>query len=398
MVKVNDNQVNSYEISDDDLVRKNMLDNEQVDGDIELQAYFDDLLIPASRPVKKIVMTNDFKSVSLSEEPSSVPKNIINDKSFSKKENIENNKTKNNLYLDQSLLVDCFDLKDQKLNEPSNKESCSESFRNQLEGQSKIKNVSHSILTDNKVSTLRKEKKNELQLLLSKSVRLSDHKANLKDAKVNSFLDEKIDEKTAKEINKKIDEKVKDYSNTKVDCLSQKENQEKNIATVDASLEHLKTEQLSWCENGRPLWAQEKFQILLFEVSGLKLALPLVALGQIVNLDQKLTPIFGQSDWFMGLLPSPIGQLKVVNTALFVMPERYDEEFPSQARYAISLDGQEWALAVDSVNQPIDIHPDDVKWRSQRTSRPWLGGTVKEYMCALIDIPNMTELLNVRNL
>src|SRR5690606_12854318 len=101
-------------------------------------------------------------------------------------------------------------------------------------------------------------------------------------------------------------------------------------------------ELLCWHENGRPLWAQNEFDVLLFEVSGLTLAVPLIALGQILYLDEGLTPIFGQSDWFMGILPSPRGNIKTVNTALFVMPERYDDKFLHTARFVISIDGLPW--------------------------------------------------------
>lgn len=155
---------------------------------------------------------------------------------------------------------------------------------------------------------------------------------------------------------------------------------------------------LTWGENGRPIWAQHKFDALLFEVSGLALAVPLIALGQIIHLSpDKLTPLFGRSEWFMGLLTTASGQIRVINTALFVMPERYEASFLESANYVISMDGQPWGLAVDRVTQPITLDPEDVKWRSQRTSRPWLAGTVKTKMCALIDIPQMAKLLNAPN-
>lgn len=153
-------------------------------------------------------------------------------------------------------------------------------------------------------------------------------------------------------------------------------------------------ELLEWGDNGRPIWAQKKFDALLFQVSGLTLAVPLIALGQIVNMTDELTPLFGQSEWFMGILPTSIGKLRTINTALFVMPERYNPAFVETAKYVISLDGQPWGLAVDSVTQPISLDPDEVKWRGERSLRPWLAGTVKSSMCALIDIPQMARLLN----
>ncbi|MFT5084848.1 MAG: purine-binding chemotaxis protein CheW, partial [Lentisphaeria bacterium] len=150
---------------------------------------------------------------------------------------------------------------------------------------------------------------------------------------------------------------------------------------------------LQWSENGRPIWAQNRFEILLFQVAGLSLAVPLVALGQILQIDKKLTPLAGQSEWFMGIMPSALGDIRAVNTALFVMPERYTESFLGAARFLISIDGLPWGLAVDAVNQPISLMPEEVNWRSVRTKRPWLAGTIREKMCALIDIPQMANLL-----
>ena len=152
---------------------------------------------------------------------------------------------------------------------------------------------------------------------------------------------------------------------------------------------------LEWNKNGRPQWAQQAFDVLLFKVSGLSLAVPLVSLGHIHTLDEHLTPIFGQVNWFIGLQPSPSGQVKVVNTALFVMPERYNKEFLETMKYVVTIDGLDWGLAVDDVQQPVKLQPSDVTWRTARTKRPWLAGTVKSAMCALIDIPNMGTYLEM---
>lgn len=150
---------------------------------------------------------------------------------------------------------------------------------------------------------------------------------------------------------------------------------------------------LEWLENGRPAWAQTRFDVLLFQVSGLTLAVPLVSLGQIQPLTDELTPLFGQADWFMGLQPTPAGKIRTVNTAKFVMPERYDVTFVETAKYVVSINGVPWGLAVDSVNQPISLEPEDVKWRGERSKRPWLAGTVKAHMCALLDIPRIGQML-----
>lgn len=150
---------------------------------------------------------------------------------------------------------------------------------------------------------------------------------------------------------------------------------------------------LEWAANGLPQWAQDRFDVLLFNVAGLTLAVPLISLGQIYPLTDELTPLFGQAEWFMGLQPTPTGKIRTVNTARFVMPEKYTDACLDKAKYVMSLDGVPWGLVLDSVNQPMRLDPDQVKWRGDRSKRPWLAGTIKEHMCALLDVPRIAQIL-----
>jgi purine-binding chemotaxis protein CheW len=146
--------------------------------------------------------------------------------------------------------------------------------------------------------------------------------------------------------------------------------------------------------DGRPDWAEESFECLLFDVAGLTLAVPLVCLGSIYPLaGQELTPLFGQPDWFLGILPCQAGNLKVLDTARWVMPERYRDDLRQGLQYVISVQGYEWGLAVHQVSRSIRLQPHEIKWRSQRTQRPWLAGTVIEHMCALLDVAALAELI-----
>ncbi len=148
-----------------------------------------------------------------------------------------------------------------------------------------------------------------------------------------------------------------------------------------------------WCENGRPQWAQDAFECLLFKVAGLTMAVPLVELGSIYPITDELTAIFGQADWFIGLMSTNAGNIRTVNTAKIVMPERYDDEFLDNIGYVISINGYDWGLAVDCVDKAITLEPEAVRWRTSRSKRPWLAGTVVEYMCALFDVQAMAQML-----
>ncbi|MCK8655028.1 CheW domain-containing protein [Pseudomonas umsongensis] len=146
--------------------------------------------------------------------------------------------------------------------------------------------------------------------------------------------------------------------------------------------------------DGRPTWAAEPFECLLFDVAGLTLAVPLVCLGSIYPLaGHELTSLFGQPDWFLGILPSQAGNLKVLDTARWVMPDRYREDFKQGLQYVISVQGYEWGLAVHQVSRSLRLDPNEIKWRSHRGQRPWLAGTVIEHMCALLDVSELAELI-----
>lgn len=147
-------------------------------------------------------------------------------------------------------------------------------------------------------------------------------------------------------------------------------------------------------KGGQPEWGEEPFECLLFDVAGLTLAVPLVSLGSIYPLaGQDLTPLFGQPAWFLGILPCQAGNLKVLDTARWVMADRYRDDFREGLQYVISVQGYEWGLAVHQVSRSIRLDPKEIKWRSQRTQRPWLAGTVIDHMCALVDVAALAELI-----
>lgn len=147
-------------------------------------------------------------------------------------------------------------------------------------------------------------------------------------------------------------------------------------------------------ETGKPAWSERPFECLLFEVAGLKLAVPLVSLGSIYPLEEEhITPIFAQPEWFVGIIRTSVGNVKVLDTARWVMPERYKEQMRNEFKYVISISGYDWGLAVNEVHESIVLHPDAVKWRKNRGQRTWLAGTVIEHMCALLDVEALAELV-----
>lgn len=142
-------------------------------------------------------------------------------------------------------------------------------------------------------------------------------------------------------------------------------------------------------------WSEEPFQTLLFDVGGLTLALPLVKLGGIQRIDDNITPLFGKPNWFMGLTPGIDGNINVVDTARWVMPDKYQQAENAGLNYefVILLGDSKWGITCSSVQNAISLSPDNIRWRATAGKRPWLAGMLIDEMCALLDVDTLINLL-----
>ena len=141
-------------------------------------------------------------------------------------------------------------------------------------------------------------------------------------------------------------------------------------------------------------WANKPFECLIFSVSDLKLAVPLVSLGGIFKVGTPPAIIAGQAPWSLGLHQTEQGQLQLLDTAQLIMPEKHRNLTDEGFTFAIKLGESQWALGCNEIKQALTVDPLQVNWRSANGSRPWLAGIVKHQMCALIDVDGFIELLS----
>ncbi|MEG3768437.1 chemotaxis protein CheW [Alteromonas sp. 14N.309.X.WAT.G.H12] len=139
----------------------------------------------------------------------------------------------------------------------------------------------------------------------------------------------------------------------------------------------------------------EHFQALFFQVAGLTLAVPLITLGGIHRLDT-ISSLVGKPAWFKGVMLHREEKISVVDTAMWVMPEKYDQNLAETLnyQYLIMLGDSLWGLASDKLINTVTLTKDEVKWRKSGGKRPWLAGMVKERMCALVDVYQLITMLN----
>lgn len=150
-------------------------------------------------------------------------------------------------------------------------------------------------------------------------------------------------------------------------------------------------------EEARPAWSEGSFQALLFRVAGLTLAVPLVELSGVQEWGSgRVTPMPGHVAWYLGLTLYREHNVPVVDTAQLVLPEDKLATLPpweERLRHVVFIGEGKWGLACDELAQVITLQPEEVRWRSERTRRRWLAGTVISHMCALLDPPVFADVL-----
>jgi purine-binding chemotaxis protein CheW len=137
------------------------------------------------------------------------------------------------------------------------------------------------------------------------------------------------------------------------------------------------------------------FQAMFFDVAGLMVAVPLIELGGIHN-SEKTTALMGKPAWFSGVMLHRDEKINVVDTALWVMPEKCDQQLKNSLnyQYIIMLSNSNWGLSAEKLVDTVVLKQSDVKWLDSPSKRPWLAGLVKDRMCALLDVESLITMLD----
>jgi purine-binding chemotaxis protein CheW len=147
-----------------------------------------------------------------------------------------------------------------------------------------------------------------------------------------------------------------------------------------------------------PDWAAQPFQCLLFKVSGLTLAVPLLKLNSVMPWTDNITQTPNKTSWYLGLVQSHGANVKVIDTALMVLPENRRASLDLNPSHRFShillVDNYNWGLACDAIGDVIWLDQHKVKWRKNKTQRPWLAGTALEQLCAIMDTEVFAEMMN----
>ena len=207
--------------------------------------------------------------------------------------------------------------------------------------------------------------------------------------KLSTEVNAQIKEKAELAVNKRVKPKRAVEAEVKplVNIIDETETETETLQQVDVTPPKVTKDLLETLD--------DEFQVLFFKVAGLTLAVPLVSLGGIVQLE-RVNHIMGRPSWYKGVQTYRDSQLNIVDTCAWVMPEKYDEALAETVnyQYVVLLEDSNWGLTCESLVNSVKINKSAVNWRSNAGKRPWLAGVVREQMCGILHVQALIELLN----
>ncbi|MDH3451994.1 MAG: chemotaxis protein CheW [Gammaproteobacteria bacterium] len=142
-------------------------------------------------------------------------------------------------------------------------------------------------------------------------------------------------------------------------------------------------------------WRDTPFQAVLFCVHAVRLAAPLIRLHGVVPWNEALSDLPNTPDWFLGVCAYRDQNVRVVDTSVLIL-QGQNLDVERRHQHIILLDVGRWGLTCDAVSEVLTLTPDAVQWRTGHGSRPWLAGTLRDKLCALLDVDALAAMLERR--
>jgi len=149
-----------------------------------------------------------------------------------------------------------------------------------------------------------------------------------------------------------------------------------------------------------PEWGRAAFKALYFNVGEITLAAPLEKLSGILTECDEIKVMPGNSARYLGVLVYRGKTIRVIDFEGLMAELSGEPRVPSgdetlPPNRIILIEGEQIGIACRNVAEVEEIEPNDVRWRTGSTKRPWYRGIVIERMCALLDVDALLSLLNV---
>lgn len=133
-------------------------------------------------------------------------------------------------------------------------------------------------------------------------------------------------------------------------------------------------------------------KLLLCEIGGMKLAVDLDALNNIVHWPAAgLNQLPGRHRWQLGLLRDRQQHAEVIDIRPLLQTAA-DNDF--KTGYILLVNERRFGIACDRISQIIQLDNEQINWRRDRAQRPWFSGVIADSMHSIIDLPRLLAALN----
>jgi len=177
-----------------------------------------------------------------------------------------------------------------------------------------------------------------------------------------------------------------------------------NVSPLNAVIEEYNKAQLKKISN-RKIIIQKKvlsekkddssFNVSVFLVSGLKLAIATDKISKVLNIPSSVSLLDMKSKQNVhGLLENGSSTV-VVNTSALVMPNMSDHGKANKPGKIIIIKESNVGFTCDVEIESFQQNKNEIRWRTEKTKRKWLAGTVVSRQMALLDIDRIIEDINV---
>lgn len=137
-----------------------------------------------------------------------------------------------------------------------------------------------------------------------------------------------------------------------------------------------------------PDWARSDFPVQIIRVAGLTVAVPAARIHSVV-MGPTVGPLTLHLPGTLGTLILDSRTVRVVDTAYWLVPPEH-RPAPCGVPVAVLVIDGNWGLACDGVLPVETLTPAAIRWRSARTQRRWLAGTVAARGLAILDPTGLT--------
>lgn len=148
-----------------------------------------------------------------------------------------------------------------------------------------------------------------------------------------------------------------------------------------------------------PDWGSKPFKVLFFSVDEITLAAPLERLGAVLTEFGEIKTMPGAADYYYGVLINRGETIRVIDFSRFIAVTEGGSSGLEQSEIGVPdrvivIEGSGIGIACHNLTEVVEIVPEEVRWRSGVSRRPWYRGILRERMCALLDIGALVSILN----